>query len=68
MIDGSNKIYTANVIDVLENGDAILELPQDLLDEVGWKLGDTIYIDDRDNSIVLSKVINSNGENKTVQT
>ena len=66
MIDGSNKIYTANVIDVLENGDAILELPQDLLDEVGWKLGDTIYIDDSNNSIILSKVTTTNGENKTV--
>lgn len=66
MIDGSNKIYTANVIDILENGDAVIELPQDLLDEVGWKLGDTIYIDDSNNSIILSKVTTTNGENKTV--
>jgi bifunctional DNA-binding transcriptional regulator/antitoxin component of YhaV-PrlF toxin-antitoxin module len=55
-----SKIFTANVIEICENGDAILELPKELLEEVGWKEGDTINIDDRDGSIILSKV--NNGE------
>ena len=63
MTNGSNKIYTANVISVLEDGDAILELPTELLDEVGWKAGDMINIDDRDGSIILSKVDNGKTTN-----
>ena len=56
MTNGSNKFYSANVIDVLESGEAIIELPPELLKEVGWKEGDTLNIEDRDDSIILSKV------------
>ena len=65
MTSGSNKVYTANVVDVLENGDAILELPQDLLDEMGWKEGDTLNIKDSDGAIILSKV--TDGKQETTQ-
>lgn len=58
MTNGSSKTYIANVVDICENGDAILELPKELLEEMGWKEGDTINIDDRDGSIILSKVTN----------
>ncbi len=57
------KTYIANVVDICENGDAILELPKELLDELGWKENDTINIDYRDGSIILSKLMN--GEIKT---
>lgn len=50
-----SKTFTANVIAVLENGDAVLELPDELLDELGWKEGDVLDIDSRDGHIVLSK-------------
>jgi formylmethanofuran dehydrogenase subunit D len=63
MTSGSNKTYTSKVLDILENGDAVIELPPELLDEIGWKEGDTLNIEDRDGSIFLSKV--TNGENKT---
>lgn len=63
MTSGSNKTYTSNVVEILENGDAIIELPQDLLDEIGWKEGDSINIEDRNGSIILSKVID--GKQKT---
>jgi len=65
MTSGSSKTYTANVVDILENGDAILELPQDLLDEVGWKEGDTLNIKDSNGTIILSKV--TDGKQETTQ-
>ena len=51
-----SKKYTANVSEA-ENGEAIIPLPQELLDEVGWKEGDNIkWEDSGDGSWVLSKV------------
>lgn len=65
MINGSDKVFTSNVVSILENGDAIIELPPELLKHLGWKEGDTLNIEDRNGSIFLSKVMN--GENKTNQ-
>ena len=40
-----------------ETGDAILPLPQDMLDEVGWKSGDNLnWIDRGDGSWEIRKV------------
>jgi hypothetical protein len=40
-----------------ETGDAILPLPQDMLDEVGWKSGDNLnWIDRNDGSWEIRKV------------
>ena len=63
MTNESNKIYISKVVDILENGDAIIELPPELLEEVGWKEGDLLNIEDRNGSIILSKVID--GKQKT---
>lgn len=56
MTSGSNKIYISSVVEICENGDAIIELPQDLLDEVGWKEGDSLNIEEKNGAIILSKV------------
>ena len=49
--------WTAKVIDVLENGDAIVELPPDMLQILGWDEGDTLDISiDENNHIILRKV------------
>jgi hypothetical protein len=40
-----------------ETGDAILPLPQEMLDEVGWKSGDNLnWIDRGDGSWAIRKV------------
>jgi len=40
-----------------ETGDAILPLPQDMLDQVGWKSGDNLnWIDRGDGSWEIRKV------------
>ena len=58
-----NKIYTGRVVDILENGDAILELPQDMLDELGWKYGDKLDFDKMNNSVIIKNLTKEEKEN-----
>ena len=47
--------YTANVIED-ENGEFLIPLPEDMLEELGWKVGDTIdWGDNKDGSYTLTK-------------
>ena len=40
-----------------ENGDALVSLPQDLLDDLQWKAGDHLeYSDEGDGSILVYKI------------
>lgn len=52
-----SQVWTAKVVDVLENGDAVLELPPEMLQILGWDEGDTLDISiDEYNHIILRKV------------
>lgn len=51
------KTYEASVIDILENGDALIELPQNLLDDAGLKEGDSLDIVEENGVIILRKVV-----------
>ena len=51
-----NKSWTLEVKEDPENGDAILEFPDDLMQEAGWKEGDTLeWIDNKDGSWTMKK-------------
>ena len=50
------KTFTAKVVEICDNGDAILELPDELLAETGWKEGDTLDISEQDGKIVIKKI------------
>jgi hypothetical protein len=51
-----NKTWTLEVKEDPENGDAILEFPDDLMQQAGWKEGDTLdWIDNKDGSWTLKK-------------
>jgi hypothetical protein len=39
-----NKTYQAEVVEILDNGDAILELPDDLVEDMGWYEGTKLNI------------------------
>lgn len=53
----NSKTFTSKVLEICDNGDAIIELPPELLEEVGWKEGDTVNIEQReDKRIYISKV------------
>jgi bifunctional DNA-binding transcriptional regulator/antitoxin component of YhaV-PrlF toxin-antitoxin module len=47
--------YTANVIEICENGDAILELPQEMLDDLGWDVGTVLNIEEQNGQIILNR-------------
>ena len=49
------KTYTTNVLDICENGDALVELPQDLLDQQGWGEGTVLNIEKIDGQIIISR-------------
>ena len=54
----NDAVYTANVIGIEENGDAIIEMPQDLLDHMGWKEGTNLDISLNElNEIILKEII-----------
>lgn len=44
-----------------ENGDCFITLPEEVIDELGWKEDDVLSWDVRSNGIVLSKVNDSSG-------
>ena len=51
-----NKTWTLEVKEDPKNGDAILEFPDDLMQQAGWKEGDTLdWIDNKDGSWTLKK-------------
>lgn len=56
------KTYHSEVLEVLDNGDAIIDLPQELLDEVGWKVGDNLTFSMENGYIILSKLIKEENE------
>ena len=39
-----NKTYTSKVLEICENGDAILELSPEMCEDLQWKEGDTLNI------------------------
>jgi hypothetical protein len=51
------KVYTSKVLEIMDNGDAVIELPDELCEELGWVVGDTLDIDtDADNNIIIKKI------------
>lgn len=51
-----NKTYTSKVLEICENGDAIIELPPEMCEELGWKEGDTIDVSEENGQIIIKKV------------
>lgn len=52
----SNKIWKLKLIDPEDgSGEALVELPNDLLAEVGWVEGELLEIEQVENCIVIKK-------------
>ena len=51
-----SKTYTATVVSIEENGDAIIEFPPEMLEELGWKVGDTLSIKEIKGQIILENI------------
>jgi bifunctional DNA-binding transcriptional regulator/antitoxin component of YhaV-PrlF toxin-antitoxin module len=50
------KTFTSNVLEICDNGDAIVELPPELLEEMGWKVGDKLDITEENGSVIIKKI------------
>jgi len=50
------KSYTSKVLEICDNGDAIVELPDELMEEMGWKLGDVLNYEEKDGKIFVKNI------------
>ena len=51
-----SKVYTSKVIEICENGDAIIELPKELMEDMGWKTNDLLDIDYVNGELIIKKI------------
>ena len=50
------KSYTSKVLEICENGDAIVEMPDELMEELGWKVGDNLKYEEKDGKIFIKNI------------
>ena len=51
-----SKKYEATVLEICENGDAIIELPPELMEEMKWYEGDLINMRCEDGAIIIKNL------------
>ena len=51
-----SKIYPTRVLETCYNGDAIVEIPDELLAELDWREGDTVHCETQGDSIVVKNL------------
>ena len=49
-------IYTTKVTEICENGDAIVELPDELVKELNWQIGDTIDYEMKNEAVYIKNL------------
>jgi bifunctional DNA-binding transcriptional regulator/antitoxin component of YhaV-PrlF toxin-antitoxin module len=52
-VEYMSKKYESKVLEICDNGDAIIELPEEMLNDLGWKVGDVIEIVELQGRIIL---------------
>jgi antitoxin component of MazEF toxin-antitoxin module len=50
------KTYTAKVVEVTNYGDAILQFPKIMIQELKWKIGDKIEFDIVGDEVIITNV------------
>jgi hypothetical protein len=51
-----SKTYTADVAEILENGDAVLNLPDQLCKDMNWSEGTLLDISEENGAIILKEI------------
>ncbi len=51
----SDKTYETRVLEILDNGDAVIEIPQEVMDEMGWKVGDVLDCFVEEDKLIVRK-------------
>ena len=49
-------IYTYNVLEICENGDALVELPDELIKELNWEIGDTLDYELKNEAVFIKNL------------
>ena len=57
-----SKMYDVKVLEICENGDAIIELPTDLLEQMGWKEGDQLDFQIENGSVIVKNLTKESEE------
>jgi hypothetical protein len=55
-----SKKYIANVLDVLDNGDAVVEFPLEMIRDLGWKEGDVLDFITENKKIIVKNLTKEN--------
>ena len=50
-----SNTYTSKVLEICDNGDAIIELPPELCEQMGWKEGTVLNLESKDGKIYISE-------------
>ena len=54
---GTNmKSYTSKVLEIWDNGDAIVGLPDERMEEMSWNLGDVLQFEEKDGKIFVKNI------------
>jgi len=51
-----SKKFESKVLEICDNGDAIVELPEELMEELGWKVGDELDYQMKDGSVYVTNL------------
>jgi hypothetical protein len=51
-----SKKYESKVLEICDNGDAIVELPDELMEELGWKVDDKLDYQMKDGSVYITNL------------
>jgi len=46
----------SKVLEICDNGDAIVEMPNELMEELGWKVGDNLKYEEKDGKIFIKNI------------
>lgn len=49
-------IYTSKVLEICENGDALVELPDELIKELNWEIGDTLDYELKNEAVFIKNL------------
>jgi bifunctional DNA-binding transcriptional regulator/antitoxin component of YhaV-PrlF toxin-antitoxin module len=55
-------MYETKVLEICENGDAIIELPTELLEQMGWKEGDQLDFQIEDGGVIVRNLTKESKE------
>ena len=51
-----SKKYNSKVLEICDNGDAIVELPEEIMEELGWKVDDKLDYQIKDGSVYVTNL------------